>query len=303
MNETGYSHLTYAQSLGEFGKLLELPTSKGWIIKRSIPKTSEFDAMGCYPIFACQDWSKLGKDLSRVGDQLVSLSLITDPFGKYTPQDLKHYFKDIARPYKEHFIVDLRKKPDDFVSRHHQRNVRKGLSKIEVEVCVKPIRFLDEWVSLYNGLIIRHAVTGMTKFSRNAFFKQLNTPGIVAFLARSNSKIVGMLLWYIQNNVGYYHLGAYSVEGYQQQASFALFWKSIEYFSDTGVNSLSLGAGAGTRGKDDGLTRFKSGWATGTRTAYFCGRIFDKSKYKTLSAMYNKQNTDYFPAYRVGEFA
>ena len=31
---------------------------------------------------------------------------------------------------------------------------------------------------------------------------------------------------------------------------------------------------------DDGLTRFKSGWATGTRTAYLCGRIMDRHQYE-----------------------
>jgi len=39
--------------------------------------------MGCYPIFACMDWSQLHIDLGHIGDDLVSLALVTDPFVEY----------------------------------------------------------------------------------------------------------------------------------------------------------------------------------------------------------------------------
>ncbi|MBK7653160.1 MAG: hypothetical protein IPJ20_23890 [Flammeovirgaceae bacterium] len=66
-----------------------------------------------------------------------------------------------------------------------------------------------------------------------------------------------MLLWYVQGNVGYYHLGAYSSEGYKLNVSFALFWTLLDYFSKEGLQWLSLGAGAGINGdENDGLTRF-----------------------------------------------
>ena len=73
--------------------------------------------------------------------------------------------------------------------------------------------------------------------------------------------------------------GAYSDTGYELRASFALFWVAIEYFAATDLQWLNLGAGAGVRNSKDGLTRFKRGWSNGTRTAYFCGRIFDRAKY------------------------
>jgi hypothetical protein len=132
---------------------------------------------------------------------------------------------------------------------------------------------------------------------------QLTTPGIVAFRAIWNHQTVGMLLWYVQGNTGYYHLGAYNPQGYQLNASFALFWKAIEYFSARELDWLSLGAGAGARGDaNDGLTRFKRGWSTGTRTALFCGRIFDRKKYDEILSLRGTTDTGYFPAYRAGEF-
>ncbi len=303
MNNLGYLHPMYAQSLIEYGAPLELPFSKGWILKRSIPGTNQFDGMGCYPIFACQDWSALGTDLDQVADQLISLSLVTDPFGSYNRQDLAKLFTDIANPYKEHFVVDLHRRPEDFVAAHHQRNAHKALRTVNVEICTEPIKYLDEWVSLYGNLIERHNIMGIARFSRDAFAKQLSIPGIVAFRAVVDAKTVGMLLWYVQGNVGYYHLGAYSPDGYKLNVSFALFWTLLDYFSSAGLQWLSLGAGAGITGdENDGLTRFKRGWSTGVRTAYFCGRIFDPDKYRKIIQFKGAtQPTNYFPAYRFGE--
>src|SRR5262249_47210850 len=105
------------------------------------------------------------------------------------------------------------------------------------------------------------------------------------------------------DNRAYYHLGAYSDTGYDLGASFALFEYSIEYFSQSGMKWLSLGAGAGTAANaDSGLSRFKAGGSNGTRTAYLCGRIFDRSKYQDIVTTRNVPMTDYFPAYRLGEF-
>jgi hypothetical protein len=303
MNNFGYLHPLYAQSFIEFGEPIKLLASKGWVLKRPIFETSQFDGMGCYPIFACQDWSFLEQDLAAIGDQIVSLSLVTDPFGRYNREDLIKCFKDVVRPYKEHFIVDLHQHPEEFVASHHQRNVQKALRMVSVEVCAEPIKYLDDWVSLYSNLITRHNITGIARFSREAFAKQLTVPGIVAFRAVVGDKTVGMLLWYVQNNIGYYHLGAYSLDGYRLNASFALFWVLIGYFANVGVQWLSLGAGAGFHGdENDGLSRFKRGWSTGVRTVYFCGRIFDSQKYQEIVKSRGALLTNFFPAYRLGEF-
>ena len=301
MTVNGYLHPLYSNSLSEFGEQVKLPACNCWILKRSVPGTSEFDAMGCYPIFACENWPSLDKDLALIGSQLVSLSLVTDPFGNYRQEDLLRSF-GIIKPYKEHFVVDLQQKPEEFVVAHHQRNARNALRKVNIEVCAHPINYLDEWVSLYNTLIVRHNIKGITKFSRDVFAKQLNVPGIVMFRAVSDDKTVGMLLWYVQGNVGYYHLGAYTPDGYKLNASFALFWTLLGYFAKAGLQWLSLGAGAGVQGdKSDGLTRFKRGWATGTRTVFFCGRIFDPKKYQNIISALNLEKTSYFPAYRANE--
>ena len=300
---TGYESLLYVQSLSEFGTPRELPKSGTWILKRRITGFPYQDAMGCYPLFACCDWSKLRDDLEDLNGEIISFSAVTDPFGDYDEIYLRHCFKDVVIPFKEHFIIELGRPMETFVCSHHRRYARKALGDIHVERCEDPTRFINEWVDLYAALIERHDIEGILAFSRSALAKQLRVPGIVVFRAVYEGATVSMLLWYVQGEVGYYHLGASSALGYELRASFALFWSAIEYFAANGLRWLSLGAGAGVRGDGtDGLSRFKRGWSTGTRTAYFCGRIFDQKQYLEIVRAKEIPETEYFPAYRLGEF-
>ena len=300
----GYGHAAYAASLSEFGKPRHLQRSKGWLLERPIPGFDGRDAMGCYPLFGCGDWSQLGSDLENIGDDLLCLSLVTDPFGEYDVTYLRGCFPDVTIPFKEHFVVDLSRALDTFVHRHHRRNARRALSELQVEKCASPIDFLDDWIALYGELIERHSITGLAAFSKASFAKQLVVPGMVAFRAVRGDATVGMVLWYEQDDRAYYHLGAYSARGYELLASFALFEYSIKYFAQRRLDWLSLGSGAGAGIKEkSGLSRFKEGWSTGTRTAYFCGRVFDQNKYGEIVKARSARSTKYFPAYRAGEFS
>lgn len=301
---SGYLHPAYAGSLAEFGVPRELPRSKGWILERPIPGSDSFDAMGCYPLFTCRDWSSLEKDLDELRGGAVSLSVVTDPFGVYTPDLLRRCFRDVVAPFKEHYVVDFRSGAvDSFVCDHHRRNARRALQEVEVERCPESGALAGEWSSLYINLIERHQIKGISAFSEESFKRQLRVPGMAIFRAMSRGETVGMTLWYVQGDVGYYHLGAYSQFGYELRASFALFWRALEYFAQQGVCLLNLGAGAGISSDgQDGLTRFKQGWSTGTRTAYFCGRVFDQSQYARLIKLRAATERKYFPAYRAGEF-
>lgn len=297
-------HPAYAESLSELGAARPLQRSGGWILERQIPGSGHLDAMGCYPVFACQDWSRLHADLESIGNRLVSVALVTDPFGEYDPAYLRECFPDVSIPFKEHFVVDLSRAPNTFVHTHHQRNVRKALRKLKVRECENPMDSLEEWANLYAALVDRHKISGIAAFSRQSLARQLRVPGIVVICAMHDDVTVGMLLWYAQGNRAYYHLGAYNSRGYELGASFALFDYSIRYFADHGFAWLNLGSGAGV-GTDgeQGLSRFKQGWSTGVRTAYFCGRILNPEKYRKIVEARNLQTTRYFPAYRVGEFS
>jgi Acetyltransferase (GNAT) domain len=299
---TGYLHPDYVKSLSEFGVPLQLPKSGGWLLTRTIVG-AEVDAMGTYPLFACSDWKSLNCDFNQLGKSLVSVVVVTDPFGEYNESLLRDCFGDRVIPFKSHFLNDLGCPPKNTICEHHARNAAIGLRQVTVERCKDPVSHLDEWLRLYSVLTKRHQITGIRAFSATSFAGQLRTPGIVCFRALRGLQTIGMILWYVQNSVAYYHLGAYTDEGYQLRASFALFRRALEYFAESGLKYANLGAGAGLSSvADDGLSRFKRGWCTTVRTSYLCGRIFDRKEYDRLVCARGIAATEYFPAYRRGEF-
>jgi hypothetical protein len=299
---TGYLHRSYAGSFLEFGTPRQLPRCGGWILEREIPGTTHRDAMGCYPIFVCDDWSRLSADLEDIGQELVSVSIVTDPFGDYDATCLKKAFKDIVVPFKEHIVVDLSYPLSDAVSRHHRYYSRKSLKKVRIEVCQDPIRFFEDWIGLYDTLVKRRHIRGLSAFSYSSFAKQFSVPGLFMLRVVYENLTIGAQLWFIQKDVGYSHLTAFNEVAYKLRASYGLYWTALEYFSKR-LRWLDLGGGAGLN-KDgcDGLTAFKRGWSSGTRPAYFCGRIFNKRKYEEIVQLKNVITHDYFPAYRNGEF-
>lgn len=299
---TGYLHENYARSLSEFGSPLALSRSGGWLLERPIPLSGHHDAMGCYPLFACRNWSELRTDLEALTDQLVSVTVVSDPFGEYDQARLRNGFEDLVLPFKEHFVTDLSQSPGVFVSKHHRYYARKASAMVNVEPLDNPSGFIDPWMELYACLAERHRLTGLKAFSRVAFERQLRVPGLVVLRATHDDAIVGAHLWYVQGDVAYSHLAAFSTLGYQLSAAYAMYQAALDYFAGR-VRWLDLGAGAGLEGTSaDGLTQFKRGWSTGTRTAYLCGRVLQPEKFRELSGR-AAESTRYFPAYRAGELA
>jgi len=294
-------HPDYARSLAEFGIPSPLPRSGGWILRRRIPGCPDEDGMGCYPLFACRDWSLLPADLENLRGDLVALSLVADPFGQFDVAQLRACF-DVVIPYKSHFVVDLQESPDRIVSKHHRYEARRALRQINVERCADPGEFLDEWVRLYANLIEKHHVTGIRAFSRAVFERQLPIPGAVLLRAVYKGETVGADWYFVQAGVAYSHLAAFAPAGYGLGAAYALMWSAIHDLRGE-ARWMDLGGSAGvTEGARDGLARFKRGWSTGTRTAYFCGSILDRRKYERLAEAKGREGTPYFPAYREGEF-
>ena len=298
----GYAHPAYAESLAEFGTPRLLRHSGGWVLERKIPSTKAHDAMGCYPLFSCPNWSGLSADLEEIDKDLVCLSLVTDPFGVYDEGYLRVCFRELVVPFKQHFISCLDRPIETIVSKHHRYYARKALNRVSVERCDEPKAFLDDWIELYAHLTAHHGIHGIKAFSRTAFAAQLETPGLVMFRAVCEGKTVGAHLWYKQCAVAHSHLAAVNALGYELMAAYALYWFALESFAAE-VRWLNWGAGAGLDSQGaDGLTTFKRGWATETRTAYFCGRIFDHEEYQNLLTARGVLPNDYFPAYRQGEF-
>lgn len=294
--DSGYLHANYAQSFVAHGAPYYLPAAQGWILRRPVAGTAYWDAMGCYPFFACNDWSGLATDLAQLSPDCVSLTLVTDPLATLDLASLRPAFSHLLQPYKEHFIVNLERPLA--LNSHHRRNLRQALAQLTVAPC-DPVTAFDEWVRLYDYLIERHQITGLAAFSRAAFARQWQVPGLTILRASHHGETVGMTLWFSDEDRVYYHLAAYSPRGYELKASYALFHCAIDHFTNAGAHWIALGAGAGTHNDgSDGLTRFKRGWANETRPVYLCGRIINQSAYATLTATVPALPNDFFPLYR-----
>lgn len=299
---TGYKHPAYAESLTEFGTPRELRRCGGWILERPIPGAFCRDAMGCYPLFSCRDWSQLHADVEELGDSLVSLSLVTDPFGECDPDYLRGFINGVVIPFKEHYVVDLDLPFQDIVGKRHRKNARRALKNLQINVCEEPKCFVEQWTSLYDHLIRKHNISGISAFSLTAFAKQLSIPGTVVLTAEYRDVTVAAQIYYVQGDVVHCHLGSATPAGYEQGALHALDFFSIEYFSGK-VRWLNLGGAAGINGGgSDGLSLYKKGWSTETRTTYFCGHVSNRKAYEEIVMASGLPVTDYFPAYRKGEF-
>lgn len=272
------------------------------MLERQIPGFSNHDAMGCYPLFLCRDWQGLHSDLEDLGNDLVSLALVADPFGDFDTAYLHQCFPDMVIPFKKHFITDLSRPVNEIVSKHHRRYVKKAFEKIHVEECPEPAQYCEEWVGLYDMLINMHEIVRIRAFSKTALARQLSIPGVVLLRALHQDTTVGAMTWFVHGDVAHGHLAGITEAGYKLGAAYALFWSAIEYFSST-LRWLDFGGVPGM--VDDprhGLAFFKRGWSTGSRTAHLCGRIFDHAKYSEIVKAKGTTDTDYFPAYRKGEF-
>jgi hypothetical protein len=299
----GYRHPKYAQSLAEFGKPFSLAKCGGQLLARQIPNTDYMDAMGCYPLFCCRDWGRLHEDLETLRDEMVSVALVTDPFGDFQIEQLLECFPDKMFHYKDHLVVDFTGDRPISFSGNHKRNIKKALRGVAVEFCASLEPVLDDWILLYKNLIQRHSIKGIAAFSRWSFEELFKVPGLLAFRAVHGAETVGMTLVIIQGKWSYSHLSAYSERGYELRASYALYNAAIEHLKSMGISGLSLGAAAGTQAKaQDGLTEFKQGWANASKPVYFCGRILNPSRYEQVVIANSIHSTHYFPTYRLGEF-
>ena len=240
----GYGNQLYAQSLSEWGRPRELPQCNGWILERIIPGFSQVDAMGCYPLFSCQNWSKLKDDLDALESDLVSLALVTDPFGDYDANYLKRCFPDVVIPFKTHFVVDLTKHQNQIGKNRQRKHALNALKKVQIQVCKDPRNFVESWSMLYHNLIIQSQIEDIRAFSRLSFTKQFKVPGIVTLTAKYEGKIIGAHVYFLIDDVVHRHLGVIHPIGYEVGATYAMDCFSIEYFANQ-ANWLDLGGGAG----------------------------------------------------------
>ena len=295
----GFLHPRYAASFAEWGHPVQLTESGAWVLERGIPGSDRLDALGLYPLMCCRNWAALERDLTAVGRRWVSLSAVADPLADIDESGLRRWFCDHLVEFKTHWIVDLSLDPERSIHPNHRRKARRASERVQVEEGGDDGAWIDDMERLYAVLARRKGLRGLRAFPRHAIAGQMTVPGASVWRARADGETVSMVLWYIDGGRVWNHLGASNERGYELGASFALFRAAIDAFRDRGLQHMHLGAGPDSNG--EGLGRFKRGWASGKRTSWLGGRIFDQLAYQQLTAQAGVGPADYFPAYRRAE--
>lgn len=302
-DSSGYRHPAYAAVFSEFGVPRELRNSGGNVLVRATPMFDMQDAMGCYPIFSCINWSGLHEDIRDLAsDGVLCLSLVTDPFGKVTQQELSEMFERVI-PFKLHFVADLSEPVERIVSGKRLRAAMKSLERLDVRVEKLTEKCVDDWLTLQHELAARHGMKGMKILSRSAVERLFAVPGVTIIQAAVDGETVGMHIELIQGDVVYGHLASYSARGRKIGAAGALHVWEIDHFRGKKA-WIDWGGASGTvPSVQDGLTDFKQGFSNATRQTYFCARVLHKQAYSALVKKIASRDTEYFPAYRAGEFS
>lgn len=297
----GYLDPLYARSFSEIGEPIFLPVSRGWLIKRQIPGTNYFDAMGPYPLFFCENWNALSEDLNNLKSDLVSISLVIGPLMQFPIEIYKDCF-DSFYAYKDHYLLDLSLPLGTVVSSNRRKDARRALQKLTVDIKIAPDIDHQEWFLLYQNLAKRHAIKGIRAFSELCFIDQLAIPGMHFFRASYAGKVIGGSLYLVQGDTVYFHLSAFLDEGYDLDASYAVKWLALQYFAGK-VRWMNLGGSTtNSGGLESGLDRFKKGWSSTTAKSYYCGKVLNPEIYQALAFSHGNVKNGWFPAYRSGDY-
>lgn len=301
-DHAGYMSDAYADVFREFGVPRALANSGGNILLRQIPGTDMYDAMGCYPIFSCMNWEGLDEDIRDLTSSgVVCISLVTDPFADVCNIYLEQIF-DTVIPFKTHYISDLTRPLEEIVSKNRLRTAIKAQNDIKIEIVATPDDYIEDWLILQGELASRHGLKGMKVLSRSAIERLIHVPGAVMLRASFRDVTVGMHIEFVQNDVVYGHLAAYSAKGREIGVSGALHVWEIEYFRDK-KRWIDWGGASGVvPGAADTLTSFKQNFSNAQRMTFFCAKVLDRRAYDVLAAAAGAEDTRYFPAYRAGEF-
>ena len=291
-----YGTLAYARALAHAGRPLAVPPWHTHVIVRDW-HGSAGDATGPYPITCFAAGCDLRAGLALLqGMGLVSMTAVVDelagpPIGAFADAF------SLVRPYKTHYLVDATAGAYQ-PSEHHRRELRRA-GRLGVEVRgVALSEIVADWTALYGDLIARHRITGVQRFSRASFDALAGCDGLATYAAYIGDELVSCHLWMRHGSVVRSHLAASSARGYATGAAYAVNDHAIRCFAGALVN---LGGAAGTaESADDGLSRFKAGFANRTSTSYLIGSILDAGEYRRLAAKVREPHDGaWFPLYRA----
>lgn len=290
-----YATADYVQSLPHMGGAMEVPEWRTWVIVRPLAD-GRTDVCGPYPLAVIAEDADLEGGLERLRlSGAVSVTLVLDDFNRPDLARIERLF-DPVTPFKTHYVVD-RAIGEAAPSKHHRYDIRRALNQVSVkEFCLD--ERLDDWIELYDALVRRHGLGGLHAFPREHHLALARSKDFVAVGAFQDDVLAAAHIWAVSGTRVHSHLAASSERGYRMGAAYAVNDCSIRLFSEARI--INLGGGAGRLDNpDDGLARFKRGFANATARAYICGKVLDPDAYRHLARARGAEDSGYFPAYRT----
>lgn len=288
-----YASEAYAQGLPHVGEAFAVPAWAGCVLARTTPDGQGRDATGPYPLTVIDKGADVALGLAQLRDAgLASVVVVVDDRLRPSLEALTAAF-DFVRPFKTHHLHDRGQGPLAY-AKHHRYEIRRAHARVEAREIVLADH-LPAWTELYAALVARHGMGGLHAFPSAHHEVLARLPGLRAFGAFVENRLVAAHLFVTHEGYAISHLAASAPEGYDTGAAYAVNDAAIAALTDCEV--INFGGGAGfADDPGDGLVRFKKGFSNTTAPSYLCGKVLDPISYRTMSAGFAEGG--FFPAYR-----
>jgi hypothetical protein len=133
--------------------------------------------------------------------------MVTGPIGIEDPSRLRDCFPDLVVRFKQHYTFDLTRALAA-QSRAIAATTLHGLRDVAVHVCEQARNWATIWT------LEPYGCAAVTFWVAAVFLLSVRAPsggaGLVMFRAVYRNEVVGMTLWYVQDEVAHYPLAASS---------------------------------------------------------------------------------------------
>lgn len=186
-------------------------------------------------------------------------------------------------------------------SKSCRKNIRKALNKgVTFEVIENP-KDIGEFKQIYYSTMDRNNATGYYYFGDEYFDKTLNffRENIIIVKAIYEEKTIAQGLYFIYGKNIHIHLSGTLSEYLYLSPAYILRYAVTMWGKENGYDMIHHGGGR-SNSENDGLFKFKKGFAKNTEFEFYVGRkIWDNGIYLRLCKELGiNEKIEYFPAYR-----
>ncbi len=299
---TGYQHPGYARSFSGNAQIKRLEHSGGWLLRRPVNNQGIEDLCNAYPMFVGDNVTALAVDLAAMDHtQVASIILRSDPFDDYSITGGLPGF-DIVRPFKHHYIASLERPWRSFVRKSSRKVAARVRQQFEFSCVPQPSTRAHTLWQLHQ-LMLEKQGANKALWTSEIIAAQLVLPGVTVFEVSDTTQTHAIACFMAVADRVYAHLLGVTEEGRAQNIIHGIYAYALDYFRDQ-ARYIDFGSNAGLADDpEDGLSCFKQGWCSETRTSYLCGKILNPSLYTELCYQHGVSSATFFPAYRTPKTA